>query len=147
MIIFKSPKVSVEFDSTVPSVVWTPIEFISGDEWRTPFNKGVDFLSEQIKKTPNMGWLNDTRKLKSVGIDDLNWLNKNVNDRCFQYGLKKVAFVLPENTFGRMAVKFYVQLTNSRSDNKFQIKAFRTYPEAVSWIKAGSTVSANEVSL
>jgi len=147
MTIFESPKVSVKFDSTVPCIVWTPVEYIAGDEWRIPFNKGVDFLAQQIKRSPNMAWLNDTRKLKSVALDDLNWLNKNVNDRCFQYGLKKVAFVLPENVFGKMAVKFYVQFTNARSDNQFQIKAFRSYDDAVSWIKEKTTGKIEEVTL
>lgn len=147
MTIFESPKVSVKFDSTVPCIVWTPVEYIAGDEWRIPFNKGVDFLSQQIKRTPNIAWLNDTRKLKSVALDDLNWLNKNVNDRCFQYGLKKVAFVLPENVFGKMAVKFYAQFTNARSDNQFQIKAFRSYDDAVNWIKERATGKVEEVAL
>jgi len=147
MTIFENSKVSVKFDSTVPCIVWTPIEYMAGEEWRTPFVKGVDFLAEKIKTTPNLTWLNDTRKLTSVGLEDLNWLNKNVNDRCLQYGLKKVVFVLPENIFGKMAVKFYAKFTNSRTDNKFQIKAFRSYDDAVNWLKERTIGTLSEVPL
>jgi hypothetical protein len=141
MIIFESPKVTVKYDNSIPSVIWTPILFMSGDEWRIPFTTGMDFLEKEIKSTPNICWLNDTRKLKTVGIDDLNWLNKNVNNRAFKLGVKKVGFVLPENVFGKMAVKFYVEYTNKRSDNTFQIKAFVSYKDATEWLsKAFSSV-------
>jgi hypothetical protein len=120
---------------------------MKGDDWKDPFNRGVDFLQQKIKTVPGLTWLNDTRKLKTVPMEDLKWLNANVNDRCFQYGLEKVAFVLPENIFGRMAVKFYVEYTNKRTDNKFQIKAFRRYEDAEYWLKTKVDAEANEVPL
>jgi hypothetical protein len=147
MTIYEDANVTVKYDSSVPCIVWTPLQFMKDDAWRIPFMKGVDFLAEQIKTTPDITWLNDTRKLKSVQVEDLKWLNKNVNDRCFSYGLKKVVFVLPDNIFGKMAVKFYVEFTNARVDNKFKIKAFNSYTDAVSWLRAKSDVGAREVSL
>jgi hypothetical protein len=147
MIIYENESVVVKFDSSVPCVIWTPLEFMKGDDWRIPFTKGVDFLQQKIKTCPEITWLNDTRKLKTVSIEDLKWLNPNVNDRCFQYGLHKVAFVLPENIFGKMAVKFYVEFTNMRSDNKFQIKAFGKYEDAEKWLKSNVDAEVKEVSL
>lgn len=147
MVIYEDVNVIVKYDSTVPCVVWTPLQFMKENAWRDPFIKGVNFLEGQIKFTPNITWLNDTRKLKSVQIDDLRWLNKNVNDRCFALGLKKVVFVLPESVFGKMAVKFYVEFTNARSDNQFKIKAFNSYTDAVAWLKAKSDVAVKEVPL
>ena len=120
---------------------------MKGNEWRDPFNAGVNFLQEKIKTVPNITWLNDTRKLKTVSLEDLKWLNSNVNDRCYQYGLKKVVFVLPDNIFGRMAVKFYVEFTNRRTDNQFQIKAFRSYSDAENWLKAKSPVNIEEIKI
>jgi hypothetical protein len=64
------------------------------------------------------------------------WLNTNVNDRAYRFGAKKVAFVLPDSVFGRLAVNFYVDYTNKRTDNQFQIKAFSTMEEAAKWIGA-----------
>ena len=147
MTIFENAKVTVKYDSTVPCIVWTPLEYMAGDDWRIPFSKGVDFLVEKIKSTPKLTWLNDARKLKAVSLDDLSWLNKNVNDRCLKYDINKVGFVLPDNIFGKMAVKFYVQYTNARSDNKFQIKTFRSYGDAVNWLMEKSNVKIEEVTL
>jgi hypothetical protein len=144
--IYIDKNVTLKYDDSVPCIIWTPLQFMKGDDWRNPFIKGVNFLEGKIKAVPNLTWLNDTRKLKTVAIDDLKWLNKNVNDRCYSYGLKKVVFVLPENIFGRMAVKFYVEFTNRRTDNQFQIKAFRTYEDAVTWLME-ENVEVEDISL
>ena len=109
--------------------------------------KGMDFMEEKIKSMPNIGWINDARLLKVVKPDDLLWLNKNVNDRAYNFGAKKVAFVLPESAFGKWAVKFYADFTNKRTDNKFQIKAFMTMEEAKKWISATASISVQEVNL
>jgi hypothetical protein len=135
MIIYEDGNVKLEYDSAVPCIIWAPLKFMKGDDWRFPFTKGVDFLREKIKSVPNITWLNDSTKLKTVAMDDLKWLNSNVNDVGFKLGIKKIAFVLPENIFGRMAVKFYVDYTNKRTDNQFEIKAFRKYIDAENWLK------------
>jgi hypothetical protein len=131
----------------VPCVIWKPLKYISGDGWRKPFQVGMDFMEEKIKTLPNLGWINDARLLKVVKPDDLLWLNKNVNDRAYNFGAKKVAFVLPESTFGRLAVKTYADFTNRRTDNKFQIKAFLSIDEAKKWISKDVSVDSSEVTL
>lgn len=136
MIIHQDESSIVEFDETIPTMIWTPTQYMSGENFRAPFTKGIDFMEKKIKELPDLGWLNDARKLKTVKIDDLKWLNSNVNDRAYKFGAKKVAFVLPENLFGKMAVKFYVEFTTKRMDNKFQIKAFQTPEDAKAWLSA-----------
>jgi len=138
MIILEDDSVKLEFLPTVPCIVWKPLRFLSGESWRIPFMKGMDFMEEKIKTMPNLGWINDARLLKVVKPDDLLWLNTNVNDRAYQFGAKKVAFVLPDSAFGKMAIKFYADYTNKRSDNSFQIKAFKTLEEAQRWISAAA---------
>jgi hypothetical protein len=138
MIILEDDSVKVEFLPNVPCIVWKPLRFLAGETWRVPFMKGMDFMEEKIKTLPNIGWINDARLLKVVKPDDLMWLNTNVNDRAYKFGAKKVAFVLPDSAFGKMAVKFYADFTNKRSDNSFQIKAFKSLDEAQKWISAGT---------
>lgn len=147
MVILEDDSVKLEFLPDVPCIIWKPLRFLSGDSWRKPFQKGMDFMEEKIKTLPNLGWINDARLLKVVKPDDLLWLNSNVNDRAYKFGAKKVAFVLPESAFGKMAVKFYAEFTNKRTDNKFQIKAFVSMDEAQKWIAATSSIDVNEVTL
>ena len=146
MIIHQDESSIVEYDEAVPCMLWTPVHYMSGDKFRLPFVKGMDFMEKKIKTVPDLGWLNDARKLKTVKIDDLRWLNTNVNDRAYNFGAKKVAFVLPENIFGKMAVKFYVEFTTKRMDNKFQIKAFLEPGDARAWLSAKIDQPVNETS-
>jgi hypothetical protein len=147
MLIYSDENVKLEFDASVPCISWVPIKFLAGESWRKPFEIGMDYMQEKIKTMPNLGWINDARLLKVVKADDLLWLNKNVNDRAYKFGAKKVAFVLPENVFGKWAVKFYADFTNKRMDNKFQIKAFKTMEEAKKWIKSSVDIQIDEVKI
>lgn len=141
MILYEDPKVIVEYDPIIPCVIWTPIDFMSGDAFREPFNKGMEFYEEKIKEIPTIGWLNDTRKLKTVRIDDVKWIDDAVNIRGLKAGVKKVAFVLPENVFGRMGTRLYVEFTTRRPDNTMEIKAFKTIAEAKLWLKGTAVTS------
>jgi hypothetical protein len=147
MIIYADDSVKLEFLPEVPCIIWKPLKFLAGESWRKPFQTGMDFMESKIKSMPNIGWINDARLLKVVKPDDLMWLNSNVNDRAYQFGAKKVAFVLPESAFGKMAVKFYAEYTNKRTDNQFQIKAFASLEEAEKWIGATANVDVNEIGL
>jgi hypothetical protein len=145
MVILEDPNVKLEFLPDVPCIVWQPLKFLAGETWRQPFIKGMNFMEEKIKSMPNLGWINDARLLKVVKPDDLMWLNANVNDRAYRFGAKKVAFVLPDNIFGKVAVKVYAEYTNKRTDNQFQIKAFSTIEDAKKWIMSDANV--NEIVL
>jgi hypothetical protein len=147
MVIFEDQSVKVEFLPEIPCIIWKPLKFLAGESWRKPFVKGMDFMEEKIKTIPNLGWINDARLLKVVKPDDLLWLNNNVNDRAYKFGAKKVAFVLPESSFGKLAVKFYADFTNKRTDNRFQIKAFKEIDEAQKWISAGTEADVKEVNM
>jgi hypothetical protein len=134
MVILEDSNVKLEFLPEIPAIIWKPLKYLSGDSWRIPFVTGMDFMEGKIKSIPNLGWINDTRLLNVVKPDDLMWLNANVNDRAYRFGAKKVAFVLPDSVFGRLAVSFYVDYTNKRMDNQFQIQSFKTFEEALKWI-------------
>jgi hypothetical protein len=147
MILFDDPSVKVEYDDSVPSVIWTPVGSIFGDLFKQPFVIGMDFFEKQVKKEPNLGWLNDVRKLRTVKTEDINWLNENVNDRAYLAGGKKVAFVLPEDVFGKLGIRLYAHFTSRRPDNKLEIKAFNTILEAKKWLKGVESAKLNEVRL
>ncbi len=136
--IYESERATITYDPDVPCVTWTPKGFLKGDEFKEPFMAGMEFLEKEYKSNQQIQWLNDARNLKTVGPDDIKWLNSNVNDRAYKIGVQRVAFVLPENIFGKWAIKIYVDFTNKRADNKLDIKAFKSMAEAKNWLKAGT---------
>lgn len=143
MIIVENKTVRVEFDPSIPAIIWTPLEFMEGEFFRAPFNKGMDYFEDKVKEIPNLSWLNDARKLKSVKPDDVRWI-KNINERAEKLGGRKVAFVLPENIFGKMAVKLYVEFTNSNKNYKLQVKAFNSFEKAKNWLKGNIIINQSD---
>lgn len=135
--IFESKHATVNFNNTVPCIIWTPNGYLKKEAFREPFRVGMDFLEKNIKDYPNLSWLNDCRKLKMAGIEDVKWLNKNVNDRAYRFGVSKVAFVLPKNLIAQWDIKLYIEFTRKRSDNQFDIKAFKSIKEAKKWLMGG----------
>ncbi|MBN1951460.1 MAG: hypothetical protein JW801_09665 [Bacteroidales bacterium] len=142
--IFQDDQVCVSFDETVPCVIWRQEGFIKGEKFRIPFDKGMDFMEKNIGKYPSMGWMNDTRKLKTVGLEDIKWLNQTFNARTLKLSHAKVCFVLPESAFGRLAIKMYVEFTNKRSNNNLEIKAFREIDTARKWLASATETVEGE---
>ena len=147
MILFKNENVSVEFDESVPCVIWSPSGYIFGDDFRNPFSTGVDFIVDKIKRYPTISWLNDVRKIKSPKKEDVEWINNKVNNIADKIGLKKIAFVPPEDVFGKMAIRLYTFMTSKMGNGKLEIKAFATIEEARLWLKGIKGVELNEIKL
>jgi hypothetical protein len=136
MIIYESKTARTEFDSSIQCITWTGNNFISSEDFQNSFQNGVNFVIQRNQNGPTCtSWLNDTRKVKGANPSDILWLNKNVNDPGKQYGVTKIAFVLPEDVFGRLSVRTYIFMTRKRKDLPQQIKTFETIEEAKLWLK------------
>lgn len=147
MIIHEDKKLRIEFDPSIPCVCWTPLDFMNSEEFRNSFNIGTDFLVKKIREVPNLTWLNDTRLLLSAKPDDIKWLDNNVNKKCYDAGVRKVGFVLPEKPMGRMGIRIYAFMTSKSGVFKgLEVKAFEAIEDARSWLK-GSNVQAKEIRL
>ena len=148
MILFQSVNVIVEYDDSIPCVVWSPKEYLSGEVFRTSFSTGVEYIAQNIKRIPNIGWLNDIREMKPPKKEDMEWVLNYVNSRAKEVGLLKNAFILPKAAFGRMIIRTYAFMSSKLiQDSKLQIKAFNTIEEARLWLKGVEGIEKNEIKL
>lgn len=138
MHIFQNKQASVSYDKNTSCIIWTPEGYLKNEIFSQPFKEGLDFIETHHKTKPIINWLNDTRNLRMVAINDINWLNKNVNDRAYRLGIKRVAFVLPDNYYGKLAISIYANFTRQRSDNEMEIKAFNKMEDAKLWLSQGT---------
>lgn len=145
MILLESPLVKVEFDKTVPCVMWTPLEYMTGDDFREPILLALNSFVEHIKELPSMGWISDSRLSKAVKPDDIIWAVQNVNSVFAKAGGKKIAFVLPEDPFAKIGLRLYVQYTRKSLEHTLQVKVFKNVDDAKSWIKGINISSIEEV--
>lgn len=123
----------IELIEDVPCVAWVPMGYSKSEDFRKLMMIGVDYYGQKKKEISNLVWLNDSRKMKVIGKEDQDWLESVVNMQAQKNGLKYMAFVLPDNIFGKIAVKLYVEATLKKMD--MTIKTFNSYDKALAWLK------------
>ncbi len=135
MIHFKEEFGEIDFIEDVPCIVWRPTKYMDSDQFRKLMSTGVDFYKQKKVSVSNLVWLNDAREMKVIGKDDQKWLEEVVNLQAVENGLKFMAFVLPENIFGKIAVKTYVNSTLGKLNKDLTIKSFGDRAKAIEWLK------------
>ena len=138
MILHKEKYGSIEFNKEIPCLIWKPYHFHKSEQFRSLLLRGVEDYIKYKKDYPVLHWLNDTRKIKVVAKEDQQWLCDVINKNAYEAGLKYMAFVLPENIFGKLAVRIYVQNTLRTNNNSLTIKIFNGYVNAENWLKSHS---------
>ncbi len=138
MIHFKEDFGEIDFLEDVPCVVWRPTKFMDSAQFRKLMGTGVDFYKQKKSSNSNLVWLNDASEMKVIGKDDQKWLEEVVNMQAVENGLKYMAFVLPENIFGKIAVKSYVSSTLGKLNKDLTIKSFSDRSKAIDWLKEGA---------
>lgn len=135
MDILKENYGEIIFNEEVPCVIWKPTKFMTSSDFRKLMSSGVDYYVSKKQDIPNLVWLNDSREMKVIGKEDQKWLEEVVNMQAIENGLKYMAFVLPENIFGKIAVKTYINSTLDNKENDLTIETFSNYDKAVAWLK------------
>jgi hypothetical protein len=131
---------SLEYDATVPAIIARFDGFMSSEQFRDFLNKGLDFLIQKKQNGEAILWLADTSKHVVQPDKDTKWVADDWNPRAIKAGIFHVAFVLPENVFGGMSVKKYVENTDKKGD-KMIVQMFGNIDSAKSWFKSLAKVS------
>ncbi|HTJ53409.1 MAG TPA: hypothetical protein VL443_28335 [Cyclobacteriaceae bacterium] len=131
---------SLEYDATVPAIIARFDGFMSSEQFRDFLNKGLDFLIQKKQNDEAILWLADTSKHVVQPDKDTKWVADDWNPRAIKAGIYHVAFVLPENVFGGMSVKKYVENTDKKGD-KMIVQMFGNIDSAKSWFKSLAKVS------
>jgi hypothetical protein len=131
---------SLEYDATVPAIIARFDGFMSSEQFRDFLNKGLDFLIQKKQAGEHILWLADTSKHVVQPDKDTKWVADDWNPRAIKAGIFHVAFVLPENVFGGMSVKKYVENTDKKGDSII-VQMFGNIDSAKSWFRSLAKVS------
>ncbi|MDX1919381.1 MAG: hypothetical protein SFU25_01445, partial [Candidatus Caenarcaniphilales bacterium] len=146
-ILFRSERSKVELDSSSSSIIWTANSFLDDEEFRYSFISGLNHFKSKIQTISNLAWINDTKKFKTPKVESMKWLSNEFNELAYAAGLRKIAFVLPEDVFGRLGIRLYAHISSIQFQDKFQIKAFNTLDNAKLWIKGEDLSNIEEIKL
>ncbi len=125
--IYKSPAASITYNATHNCILQTVNNYLHSEELK-------NFQTALIKfcKGNSPGRIiADTTKLKVIKSDDMEWLSNEVLPALSECGIRYFAIVMPNNPFGEMAVKLFIEAS---SDITMQI--FEDLPSAQQWIRS-----------
>ena len=71
----------------------------------------------------------DCANLKAVKPEDIKWMINAVLPQLTYCGIKYFAIVIPDNPFGQLAVKLFVE-----ANSNIKMKIFNDLPTAQNWI-------------
>ncbi|MCG8698302.1 MAG: hypothetical protein MI922_09630 [Bacteroidales bacterium] len=132
--LFEKKYGSIELIDQVPCISWIPNGVMDCESFKTLMQAGISYYEKYMNKYPYLLWLNDARNLKFIGTEEQTWLADFVNEKARINGLKHMAFVLPKNLYGRIAVRIYINNTLQRDKNMLTIKTFKKYDKATDWL-------------
>ena len=135
MLLLEQKNGKLEYDETVPCVKGTFSGFMSSEDFRQFLNKGLEYCIKYKKEGKPFLWLADTRLHSVQSKADTNWVATDWTPIALQNGIQYVAFVLPENVFGELSVRNYVNEAKKTNADEMNIQMFNQEKTAVEWFK------------
>jgi hypothetical protein len=125
---------TLDYDTTVPCIIFSPIGFVTDEEFKNFLNLGLQFMVEKKKVHGKMAWLADTSRLGALLSEE--WAAKDWNPRALAEGIYHVAFVLPRDVFGQMPVENYLEMNKeNQSSAKMSTAMFEDLESAKGWLR------------
>jgi hypothetical protein len=126
---------TLEYDPTVPCITASFTGFMNSDQFKSFLNKGLEHLIDKKKIHGKILWLADTTKHVVQPEKDTTWVAEDWNPRALRAGIRHVAFILPENAFGGVAVKNYAAKNEKVEENKMVVEMFNHVDSAKEWFR------------
>jgi len=140
-IVHQTPFVKIFYDETVPVVFEAWLGQVSGSEFRKALDQKLEAYKQLAQKHEQLFWLNDVRKLRGVSNEDQQWAVDEFHPKLYPAGVKKVAFVVPEQTYFRLSDEDITGKLDARKE--VEICYFDDFDSAYAWFKEG--VEAHQV--
>ena len=122
-----------EYDPEIPCINSTGDGFMLSEEFRSFMERGLELIKEKIEENGKLGWLIDARNMEVIDPSDNEWVVSHWNQRAYEFGLRFVAFVLPDNIFTLMNIEEYTE--QSGEDGALTIQHFDDMESARNWLK------------
>ncbi|UII27409.1 hypothetical protein LVD15_02965 [Fulvivirga maritima] len=135
MVLLEKSKGVLEYDESAPCVIGRFTGFMKSDEFRAFLLKGLEYCIQYKPEGKDIMWLADTRSHSVQQKEDTDWVATHWNPKALEAGVRYVAFIVPENVFGEMAVKNYMNQSTKYGGKTLHIGMFSTIDQAKEWFK------------
>ena len=124
MIVHQNSKVTIEYDQANKRLTQTWTGFISSEEFRKAIDQTVAFA----ERNQVISIISDTLNQGVVKPEDTEYA-ASVMPKLFKSGLRKMAFVIPENIFTQLSLKRFAD--KEKTDD---VQYFKSVSEAKMWL-------------
>ena len=118
------------YNSDLDIVIWTISGFVNLNDFKEAANN-----THQLRKKHNTSkQINDINNMKVLSNEIQEFIDKSYFPDAKNSGLKYFAFVVPENTFGKLSM----ENVNKGASEKYNmdIKYFNSQEKAIEWLNA-----------
>ena len=133
-IVFKEKYVTISFDPTTGFVLLDWHSYATSGQFRHTITTLLAFVESKSKSHAHIGLLADTVKLGVITKEDIEWNAKEINPYIFKAGVKKVAFIIPENIFTQLSITTYQQQTKVEDTGSLISQMFADRASAQKWL-------------
>lgn len=127
MVIDERADCILEYDEERKCLIQRWKGFSGSDNFRATINASIDFFKSNSEVT---GLISDTREHKVVKPQDAEWAAKHANPILAKHGMRKMAFIVPQNVFAQISVDHF----SKNSTDQLALKHFSNLEDALNWI-------------
>jgi hypothetical protein len=111
MLIEDKPHCTIEYDPTLKCVIQTWKGFAGSENFRAAILKTIEVFEQREAQSI----ISNTQNSKVVSPADADWVAGYANPILISHGLRKIAFIVPENVFARRSVDHFRDETKGQA--------------------------------
>ena len=134
MTIINDKDVTLFFDKNIPCVDLLWSGFVPPARFRDIITHVLEFIKAKSQEYPHIQLLADTRKLGAVTTENVEWMAGEIDPQLYKYGVRKAAFIIPENLFTLRSLNLYEEKVKEE-EGKLVPGQFSEIEEAKNWLK------------
>ena len=128
MLLINKPYVTIERDDHLKCLIQTWKGFAKSEDFRAAIHASLEvFKKEKINKI-----ISNTKSAALVNKEDTDWVAQVITPQMVQYGLRYMAFIVPNDVFTQLSVDNFKKEANS----VVSIRYFDQLETATQWLSS-----------
>jgi hypothetical protein len=127
MVVEKREDCTLVYDEDRKCLIQQWSGYSGSENFRGTINASIEFFRTHEEVT---GLISDTREHKVVKPEDAEWAAKVGNPLLVKYGMRRMAFILPQSLVAQISVDHF----SKNSTDQLELKHFGNMEDALEWI-------------
>jgi hypothetical protein len=136
VVLLDNAQVRMQLNADVPALEWIfkKDHFLTSEELRYYLDVYLAYYREYRPQFPALGGLYDTRYFMSMSPEDAAYAASENTPLLVEAGLRREAFIVPEDVFGQLSLEDYTMQAQLQTAN------FTSLEDARAWLATEASV-------